>query len=280
LSGCTVSGNFDGSEAAASFAFAAFGIKVEITVNDSALLDRLPAYLPYGLAPAPGLDLDRRYSLLVLPDEARHQAYELHRDAIPLLRSDDLDEVLESLERDLRWLLADEARDWIFIHAGAVEWRGRAIVLPGASGAGKSSLIAELVRAGALYYSDEYAILDLQGRVHPFATPLQLRPEGQTRQTRRFVEELGGHAGREPVPVGLIASVVFRAGAPGELLQISPASGVLRLLENIAARSRPDQVLEVLSRVVSQAPTFAGERDEASVFARRLLGLLDARIDD
>src|SRR5579872_2771307 len=212
--------------------FIAFGLKVGVSVNDPSLLERLPAYLPYSWSPAPNADLDRRYELLKQPDVSRGHAYELFRDGTILLRSGELDEVLDVLERDIRWLLADEARDWIFIHAGAVGWRGQAIVLPGASGAGKSSLVAELVKAGALYYSDEYAILDLLGRVHPFATPLQLRQEAQTSQQRRFVEDLGGLAGRNPLPVGLIVSVVFRPGAAGELLPISAASGVLRMLEH------------------------------------------------
>jgi hypothetical protein len=31
--------------------------------------------------------------------------------------------------------------------------------------------VAELVRAGATYYSDEFAVLDSRGRVHPFPRP-------------------------------------------------------------------------------------------------------------
>ena len=42
-----------------------------------------------------------------------------------------------------------------------VTWgRGRAIVIPGRTFSGKSTLVAELVRAGATYYSDEYAVED------------------------------------------------------------------------------------------------------------------------
>src|SRR5277367_3536052 len=42
------------------------------------------------------------------------------------------------------------------VHAGAVLWRGRALLLPGGTHAGKSSLVTELLRRGATYYSDEY----------------------------------------------------------------------------------------------------------------------------
>ena len=65
--------------------------------------------------------------------------------------------------------VANYAPDRVFVHAGVVAWRGRALVLPGTSFAGKTTLVAELVRAGAIYYSDEYAVLDEQGRVHPYS---------------------------------------------------------------------------------------------------------------
>jgi hypothetical protein len=31
---------------------------------------------------------------------------------------------------------------------------------------GKTTLVSELIRAGATYYSDEYAVIDERGRVH------------------------------------------------------------------------------------------------------------------
>jgi hypothetical protein len=43
------------------------------------------------------------------------------------------------------------------------------MVLPGKSFAGKTTLVAALVRAGAEYWSDEYAVLDANGDVHPYA---------------------------------------------------------------------------------------------------------------
>ena len=38
------------------------------------------------------------------------------------------------------------------LHAGAVVWNQRALLLPGATHAGKSSLVAELLRRGATYF--------------------------------------------------------------------------------------------------------------------------------
>ena len=83
------------------------------------------------------------------------------------------------------YYVAEEARRGVFVHAGVVGWKGRALVLPGKSGAGKTTLVAELIRAGATYYSDEYAVLDERGRVHPYARPLAVRVDGR-RQRRRY----------------------------------------------------------------------------------------------
>ena len=100
--------------------------------------------------------------------------------------------------------VADYASDFVFVHAGVVVHKGRALLFPGTSFAGKSTLVASLVRAGATYYSDEYALLDTDGLVHPFARNLQMREPGGREQRSVPVEEFQGVAGTEPVPVARI----------------------------------------------------------------------------
>lgn len=63
----------------------------------------------------------------------------------------------------------------IRLHAGAVARNGRALVLVGESGRGKSTLTASLVRRGWEYLSDEVAIVDTETRtVLPYAKALDL----------------------------------------------------------------------------------------------------------
>src|SRR5207247_125098 len=83
-------------------------------------------------------------------------------------------------------------------HAGAVAHRGRIALLPGQSFAGKTTLTAALVELGALYYSDEFAVLDADGLVHPYAKDLSIRDHGRMQRSDTPVETLGGLAGRVP----------------------------------------------------------------------------------
>jgi hypothetical protein len=59
------------------------------------------------------------------------------------------DELFEAFERNLRMTIALLSRKFVFIHAGAVGWRRRAIVIPGRTFVGKSTLVEAMVREGA-----------------------------------------------------------------------------------------------------------------------------------
>ena len=164
----------------------------------------------------------------------------------------------------------------VFVHAGVVGWKDRAILIPGKSFVGKTSLVAELVKAGATYYSDEFAVLDSEGLVHPFHKPLSLRePGGGGKQTNVAVEEIGGRAGSTPLPVGLVLASEYKAGGRWRPRQLSPGHGALLLLANtVPARRSPKRVIDTLGRVVAAAPVLKSNRGEAAETARRILDTL------
>jgi hypothetical protein len=259
--------------------FVTYGLHLGLRVNDPSLMERVPELLPPGWKPAQSPSVDRLYSVRVggSGKPSRGRAYhELYVDTEKLFRSRDLELLLEFCESDLQRFAAEWARRRVFVHAGVVGWRGRAIVLPGRSFSGKTTLTAALVRAGATYYSDEYAVFDTQGRVHPFPKPLAVREEGDWRQRKCPPEAFGGHTGVKPLPVGLIAITRFEPGAQWRPRTASAASGALGLLAHtVPARSRPAAALATLERVVAQATTLKGTRGEADEVAKRLLAALD-----
>ena len=267
--------------------FTAYGLRIGVRTNTPAALEQLAAVLPPGWQPSRSPEVERVYSLLVGgPGHQAQQAQQskvrrynlLYADAGRLARSMDLDDLLARLEGDLRIYIAERARQRLFVHAGVVGWRGRAILIPGTSHSGKSSLVAALVRAGATYYSDEYAVLDARGRVHPFSVPLSLRdgPNGEAR--KRQAEALGGSPGVAPLPVGLVAITKYQPGARWQSRPLSQGQAMLALLGNtVPARRRPRTALATLRKVVASAAVVKGVRGEAEQMCDALLSTADPR---
>lgn len=169
--------------------------------------------------------------------------------------------------------IAEFSRTDVFVHAGAVSWNGGAIVIPGRSYSGKSTLVAALVRAGAGYLSDEYAIIDSRGRVRPFARPLALRRASDGRQISTPVQSLGGRIESRALPVSVVLVTSFREKARFRPRPLSAGEVLLALLANtVPARTRPQAAMSRLQRVASAARGMKGVRGEADDVVRRILG--------
>jgi hypothetical protein len=265
---------------AAGMCFVAYGRRIGIRANTAEVLERLSDRLPCGWRPAASPVVDHVYSVVAGgngPQAHIRRFHLVYAGAMQLARTLDLDEALDLLESDLHLHVAARARGKLFVHAGVVGWRDRAIVIPGRTLAGKTTLVAALVRAGATYYSDEYAVLDASGRVHPYPKPLSIRREGSQRPQRLPVEALGAAVGAKPLPVGLILLSRYRAGARWRPRRLSPGQAVLALLaETVPARRRPAAAIARLGQVATQAPALRGMRGEAEELAHTLLAGGDA----
>ena len=123
----------------------------------------------------------------ILRGRADQPTYRIARDGIELCADQTEEGAFQWLRQDIDNTVAQRSRQMLFVHAGVVGWRGLAIVIPGRSHAGKSTLVAELVRRGAVYYSDEFAVLDETGRVHPYRRTPVLRDDERRPQELRLV---------------------------------------------------------------------------------------------
>jgi hypothetical protein len=210
---------------AAGISFVSYGLRIGIRVNQREALDLLPPLLPPGWRPSPSPDVDYLFSLQLggtSPSAHVRKYHLLYAGSARIARSLAIEDLFEPLESNLQLLVAQASRRHLFIHAGVVGWRGRAIVIPGGSFSGKTTLVAALLRAGATYYSDEYAVLDLRGRVHPYPRRLSIREEGRLWRRRCCAVELGSRSGIKPLPVGLIAITSYKAGARWRPRSLSP----------------------------------------------------------
>lgn len=264
-------------------AFTSYGLHVGVRVSDPAVLARVEEQLPFGWERSEDPEVEWLYSFVVGSEPDRKGIKRLHvvySDAMVLQRTDDLELALKALERDVHLFVGEMARGHVFVHAGVVGWHGKAILLPGPTLSGKSTMTAALVRAGADYYSDEFAVLDAEGRVHPFARPLCLRPEGEFTGLPVAVEDLGGRRGTEPLEVGAILAAGYAPDQPWRPQRVTPGRAMLMLLANtLSARRDPEAVLPVLERVAQSAAAYTGRRGEASEIAESVLALVDSQVE-
>ena len=256
-----------------------YGVRVGVRATDPDVLTRVVGLLPPGWKPARPGTVERLYSLRVGGAQTRpglRRFNLLYADAYRLSRKMELDDVLKALESDLQLYVAEQARRRVFVHAGVVRWRGQGIVIPGRSLSGKSTLVRELVKAGATYYSDEYAVCDSQGRVHPYPKPLSLRENGDGRPKPLGAKAMEGigRPGVKPLPVGLIVVTKYRPGARWRPRQLSPGRSVMALLKHtVSARRQPRVAFTTLRQAVSGsgALVLQGARGEADEMVESLL---------
>lgn len=80
------------------------------------------------------------------------------------------------LEWGMNWCIAGQAHHYLLLHAAVLERHGRAVILPGEPGAGKSTLTAALMLSGWRLLSDELTMIDRDdGLVVPLARPVSLK---------------------------------------------------------------------------------------------------------
>ncbi len=256
-------------------AFESYGLKIGVRVNDATVMERVRGCLPPGWKPAASPFVDHLMSLRIGGTAQRSNVRNyslLYGGLARLARTMDVEELFQALENELQLHVAEWAQKRVFVHSGVVGWKGRALLIPGRSMSGKSTLVAELVRAGASYYSDEFAVLDGHGRVHPYPRLLALRQPNGERARRVSATELGGSTGTAPLPVGLVAVARYRPGAAWKPRPITQGAGVLELLDHsIPAMRAPETVLNTLKCVVQKTRTVKNTRGEDQETARALL---------
>lgn len=157
------------------------------------------------------------------------------------------------------------------VHAGAVSIDGQGLLLPGGTHAGKSSLVAELLRRGARYFSDEYALIDPAGRVHAYPRPLLMR-NGNPKQFPMLPEEYDSGVAQESAPVQWILFIEYKPDGAWNVCEVSQSVAMLSLLKNTPhALADAPEMVGSFERAVSGAVCLRGERGEVSDAADQIL---------
>lgn len=261
--------------------FQKYGVKIGIratkTTHLKEIYSTLEKVFPKGLESVADAEIEYRFEIESMNDEPLR--LRLNGEEVFEQESEKL--FFNMLESRIRVTIAEFAVEKVFLHAGVVGWKGRAIVIPATSFSGKTTLVAELVKRGADYYSDEYAVLDAEGNVEPFPKWLSLRGIiDAVTQVECSVESIGGVAATETIPVGMILVARYRNGKSipkkWKPQKLSPGEGIMEILPHtLPIRNKPKFVLEVLKKSLNRAIIVKTVRGEAAEFAETLLGYFD-----
>ena len=157
------------------------------------------------------------------------------------------------LEWGFNWCIGTHAHAYLIFHAAVVERHGKAFVLPGEPGAGKSTLTAALTAAGYRLLSDELTMLaTATGQIVPVPRPISLKNASIDIVRRRIPDAVlselayetskGTVAHLQPPAASIAAAgcnaapgyIVFPRYSAGSETQFTPvgkAETLLRLLE-------------------------------------------------
>lgn len=256
----------------------AYGVRVGIRANRPGLIAQYLAILPPSWKLARSPLVDRLYSITAGSEDRRDDvpfSHLIYANGERIARTPLL-QAADALENDLQIYVAEMAPRRVFVHAGVVGWCGQAVIIPGRSLSGKTTLTAALVQAGCTYYSDEYAVLDSGGRVHPYTRLLSIREHGPSeRSTRYDVAALGGRRGVRPLPVALVIVSQYKPGAKWRPRQLSAGEGALAMFEHtVSARRGPQAALATLRQVVAKALILKGSRGEAEPVVEYIIDVL------
>jgi len=262
----------------------AFGAVVEIACPDRAAWEQCMAALPGYWRRTENRRSDVRFAVeSCVGGPAEESRFRFRENGKPLGSAITGEAVRHRLVQRMDYHLGAYARDCAFLHSGIVVHDGRAILIPGLSRAGKSTLTAALVQAGAAYVSDDMAVIDRDGRAHFLSRAITLRDD----VTKVFdlpaaVYAAGLHQGT--APVGAILLLNYREGeAALDLHPLSKGETVLRLLANsMNGRHHPEAVLRCCTEAVRRAVCFEGIRGEAGAVAPQILSICNdgGKIDD
>lgn len=181
---------------------------------------------------------------------------------------------LALLDQTVR-LFVDGARRGLVLHAGAVATQGTVLLLPGAAGAGKTTLTAWMIGRGFDYLTDELVFLrDRSVRCEPFRRALNVKQRGGV--ALDGILKLNDPAAALPTPqgyliapppqprragaarLGAILFPRFHPGAEFSLRALPPGECGLRLMSVLVnTRLRRDRGFSAIAYLARACPAYS-----------------------
>jgi HprK-related kinase A len=130
-------------------------------------------------------------------------------------------------EWGLNYAIAAQAHQYLIVHAAALERGGRVVIMPGAPGAGKSTLTAALVHRGWRLLSDELALIrPSDAHVVPLARPINLK-NNSIALMRAYVPEAVFSAETHDTAKGTVALMRAPADSIARSFEAAPIGWII-----------------------------------------------------
>lgn len=258
------------------YGFSSYGVKFGFVAFSEDVLNKVKrevgANFPFNPSEIEFEDSVRRFFI-----EYKNGDFLVINNGKTICENPDLDETVKVLERQVFLTIAEFAKTRVFIHAGAVGYKNKGVIFPADSYQGKSTLTAELVKAGADYYSDDCAVLDENGLLHPFAKKISMRGvTDEFIQTDFPVEHFGGRTGTKPVEVKLIVLTEFEKDFEWSPELLSQGNAILQILRHTVSISfNPESTINVLQNLVDNAIIVKSKRGNAKSLISYLFNILE-----
>jgi Glycosyl transferase family 2 len=236
---------------------------------------------------------------LALADDGSFAIFE---DDVPTIKGLSREDALLWLSEIVIRQLAEHVDTGVSLHSGVVGWNGRSVLIPGNSGAGKSSLTAWFVHKGFDYVTDELAVLNNGAAIVGFPRSFMLKSGADSivSQFPRFADivklQVGSALMIRPedsagalsgdLPCGLIIFPAFKPDVSFTIESISPAKACIRLAACTGnTHSLVDGGFAALNSLARRVPAvelsygaFAQLDDVVDILAKLMLeGDLDGR---
>jgi len=256
-----------------SFSFRASGLNIRVATDSAALTYSLDRYLLPWL-PRVAKSSPKGSEVVYSVDPCGNDGcFKIQRGARTIAHGIAANLLFTALQQILDDLLIARLGERAAVHAGVAVYQGHAILLPGSSGSGKTTLVRELISRGARYSSDEFAVLDSDGLVHPWPRALMIRNACQI-QEPLLATELGAKLQREAARVKLIVLLRYVPGATFDVQPLAGSETMIKLLQNTPhVLAEKPGMLGTLAAACRTALSFEGVRGAAGEAAEALIGL-------
>ena len=260
------------AESAQVLSFLILGQYVKVVCGDASLRSVISANYGPSVATLGERLPDLEY---VVTGNRGADGFSLARRGQPATAVPDMGRLVFHLEKDVTVALQERRPDLLFLHAAALEHHGKAYLLAGESGNGKSQTAWGLLHHGFRYLSDELSPVDPHSLCvfpYPHALCLKRRPPPAYPLPTADVLDLGATihvplqalpaaAAPGPCELGAVLFVRYCEGLHAPVLRAIGAAeaGARMYVTTLNALAHPSHGLDAVVRIAQRVPCFSLE---------------------